>query len=147
GELTGHPEEATDLIEQMRADIDELVAGIPEWDEAPTYYHELDPTFYSVTSNTFLGELYGLFGLENIADAASEGDADNGGYPQLSAEYIIEADPDLIFLADTVCCQQTAETVAARPGWDGISAVQNGNVVELNDDIASRWGPRVVDLL
>ena len=60
---------------------------------------------------------------------------------------MVEADPDLIFLADTKCCNQTAETVATRPGWDKLSAVTNDRVVELDDDIASRWGPRVVDFL
>jgi iron complex transport system substrate-binding protein len=82
-------------------------------------------------------------GLENIADAADDG----SGYPQLSPEYILEQNPDLIFLADTKCCGQTAETVAARPGWGRLDAVTEGRVVELDDDIASRWGPRVVDLL
>jgi iron complex transport system substrate-binding protein len=83
-------------------------------------------------------------GLENIADAAKGADT---GYPQLSAEYLIQADPDVIFLADTKCCGQTAAKVAQRPGWDQISAVRTGAVVELDDDIASRWGPRIVDLL
>ena len=47
----------------------------------------------------------------------------------------------------SACCGETAETVAARPGWDQLTAVQNGNVIELDDDIASRWGPRIVDFL
>ncbi len=59
----------------------------------------------------------------------------------------MSADPDLIFLADTKCCAESAETVAARDGWGAIAAVVNGNVIEMDDDIASRWGPRVVDYL
>ena len=59
----------------------------------------------------------------------------------------IGLDPDLIFLADTICCGESAETVAARPGWDAITAVQNGNVIPMSDDLASRWGPRVVEYL
>ncbi|HEY3485558.1 MAG TPA: ABC transporter substrate-binding protein, partial [Ilumatobacteraceae bacterium] len=82
-------------------------------------------------------------GLVNIADAAGVDSA----YPQLSAEYIIDADPDLIFLACTKYCDETAETMAARPGWDAMTAITEGHVVELDDDIASRWGPRVVDFL
>jgi iron complex transport system substrate-binding protein len=97
-----------------------------------------------VTSATFIGQLYDMAGLVNIADEAEGAEA---GYPQLSAEYIIEADPDLIFLGDTKCCGESVETVAARPGWDVLTAVTNGDVVELDDDIASRWGPRVVDHL
>ena len=82
--------------------------------------------------------------MKNIADAA---DKDGSGYPQLSAEYVVKADPDLIFLADTKCCGQTARTVAARDGWADLTAVKTGGVVELDDDVASRWGPRVVDFL
>ncbi len=99
-----------------------------------------------MTSTTFIGYVYGLFGLVNIADPA---DADGAafGYPQLNEEFVITADPDIIFLADTLCCAQNAETVAARPGWDQLRAVQNGNVVELDDDVVSRWGPRIVDFV
>jgi len=146
GAATGHVGDAAEVVANMQSDIDELVAQVPEHDEPLTYYHELDDTLYSVTSDTFIGEIYGLAGLENVADTA-DGAADAGGYPQLSAEFLIDADPDLIFLADTKCCGQDASTVAERPGWSEMSAVQQGDVVELDDDIASRWGPRIVDFL
>ena len=68
-------------------------------------------------------------------------------YPQLSQEFIVDADPDLIFLACTIYCGETADSVGARDGWAAMSAVANGNVIEMNDDIASRWGPRSVDYL
>jgi iron complex transport system substrate-binding protein len=144
GDATGHPAEAAELVEEMQADIDELTADLPRPAEPLTYYHELDNTLYSVTSETFIGQVYALAGLENVADGV---DDSAGGYPQLSAEYLVSTDPDLIFLADTECCQQSAETLAARPGFAGLTAVSEGNVVELSDDVASRWGPRVVDLL
>lgn len=144
GAATGHPQEASDVVVEMKAEIDEITSSLPELEPAPAYYHELDTTYFTVTSKTFVGEIYSLLGLENIADAA---DKDGTGYPQLSAEFIVEADPDLIFLADTKCCDQTAATVAQRPGWGQLTAVRNDAVVELDDDIASRWGPRVVDFL
>jgi iron complex transport system substrate-binding protein len=143
GRATGHAAEAAGLVATMRAEIAKIVAaGRPE--RHLTYYHELDKNLYTATSKTFIGQLYSLLGLENIADAA---DKQNSGYPQLSAEYVVKADPDLIFLADTKCCGQSARTVAARDGWDQITAVKAGGVVELDDDVASRWGPRVVDFL
>jgi iron complex transport system substrate-binding protein len=143
GAATGHVAEAAELVANMQADIAEAVASVPALESPLAFYHELDPTFYSVTSNTFIGQVYGLFGLRNVADTA-EGTSD---YPQLSAEFLISQSPDLIFLADTKCCGETIETVAARPGWDAISAVANGGVIELDDDVASRWGPRVVELV
>ena len=146
GAATGHVGSAAELVATMQADIEELAARAPEGDEALTYYHELDDQLFSVTSSTFIGEIYALAGLENVADAADPA-GDAGGYPQLSAEFLVDADPDLIFLADTKCCGQDATTLAARPGFDQLTAVQQGRVVELDDDIASRWGPRIVDFL
>ena len=142
GRATGHVAEAGQLATTMRAEIEKLAAGRPE--RPLTYYHELDKNLYSATSKTFIGQLYAQLGMENIADAA---DKEATGYPQLSAEYVVKADPDLIFLADTKCCGQSARTVAARDGWKQITAVRSGGVVELDDDVASRWGPRVVDFL
>ena len=143
GERVGRVEGAEALVADMKSSIDEIVSGAPVLDEPLTYYHELDDTYYSVTSSTFIGSLYSMLGLRNIADA-TEGDTD---YPQLSAEFIVTQDPDLIFLADTKCCGVSADTVAGRPGWEGLTAVTKGNVIEMDDDIASRWGPRVVDYL
>jgi len=143
GELTGKTTEAEALVSSMKSEIETAVSSL-EIPEAPVnYFYELDDTFYSVTSNTFIGQMLALFKMENIADTAEAGN----DYPQLSQEFIISANPKLVFLADTKCCAQTAKTVATRPGWDKIDAVTNGNVVELDDDVASRWGPRVVDLV
>jgi iron complex transport system substrate-binding protein len=144
GAATGRVGDAAEVVANMKSDIDELVAGVTKPAPPLSYYHELDDTLYTVTSTTFLGNIYALAGLENIADAA---DKDGSGYPQLSAEFLLQANPELIFLADTKCCGQSAETVAARPGWSALQAVELGNVIPLDDDIASRWGPRVVDLL
>jgi iron complex transport system substrate-binding protein len=146
GALTGNRPAAEDLAKRMREDIDKLVADVPQRTDKLTYYYELGPELYSLTSKTFVGSLFARLGLENIADAA-DADGSKGGYPQLSAEALVKADPDLIFLADTVCCKQDAAAVKARPGWSGITAVKAGQIVPLNDDIASRWGPRTVDLV
>ncbi|MGW0519788.1 ABC transporter substrate-binding protein [Crossiella sp. NPDC003009] len=144
GQATGQGTPANDVVNRMKGQISKLVRETPRPAEALKYYHELDPTFYTVTSKTFIGSIYGLFGLVNIADAA---DPTGGGYPQLSAEQVVSAAPRLIFLADVKCCGQSAAAVGTRPGWASVPAVRDGGVVALDDDIASRWGPRVVDLV
>ena len=144
GALTGHRARANRLAASMRERIGDLVRRYRARGQGLTVYHELDPTLYSVTSSTFVGRVYALFGLKNVADAA---DKTGSGYPQLSSEYVVEQSPDLIVLADTVCCGQTRQTVARRPGWSTISAVRNGQVVRLDDSIASRWGPRIVNFV
>jgi cobalamin transport system substrate-binding protein len=146
GDATGHRDEAERQNASIKQGIADAVKGVKVRPKPLTYYYELDNTLYSVTSKTFIGSLFTLAGLQNIADAADAG-GQSGGYPQLSAEYLVQANPDLVFLADTKCCQQNATTFAARPGFAGLRAVTSGGVIPLDDDIASRWGPRVVDLL
>jgi iron complex transport system substrate-binding protein len=142
GEATGHSAAATTLVGSMERQLTELIRSVPKKSRHLTIYHELEQDYYSVTSATFIGSIYRLFGFRNIADGA---DPTHSGYPQLSAEYIIAQNPDIIVLADTVCCGQSAKTVAARPGWQNVSAVRGHRVLAVNDDIASRWGPRIVD--
>jgi iron complex transport system substrate-binding protein len=144
GVATNHVAEAQALVKKMRSEIAAAVAQVVKPARPLKVYHELDDTYYSATSQTFIGQVYQLLGLQNIADGATGA---SSGYPQLSSEYIVSSNPDLIILADTKCCQQDAATVAARPGWGSIAAVKNGQVIGVDDDIASRWGPRVVDFL
>jgi iron complex transport system substrate-binding protein len=144
GKITGHAAAAARLVRSMRARIAKLVAAAPHPSQPLSVYHELTPDYFSATSKTFIGRVYTLFGVRNIADAA---DATGSGYPQLSAEYIVQSNPDLIVLADSRCCAQTAATVAARPGWAGVAAVRNHAVAIIDDSIASRWGPRVVNFV
>jgi iron complex transport system substrate-binding protein len=141
GTLTGHGSEAGGVAQRIRDRVAALVKTVSPRAKPLTYYYELDPTYYTATSKTFIGSLFTMVGLHNIADAKG------GDYPQLSAEAVVAANPDLIFLADTVCCKQSLDTVKARAGWAGVTAVRTGQVVALNDSIASRWGPRVVDLV
>ena len=138
GVATGHRRAAAALATRIRKRVAALVASVPK--RSLSVYHELSPSHYSATSGTFIGSIYRLFGLKNIADGAASGGSD---YPQLSDEYIVGANPDLIVLADTTCCGQNAGTVKARPGWLSITAVQRGAIVLVDDSIAARWGPRI----
>ncbi|MGW4409381.1 ABC transporter substrate-binding protein [Nonomuraea sp. NPDC004702] len=142
GAATGNKAKADEVVSGMKAAMAKLAADAPK-DKKLTYYHELDQTPYAATSKTFIGQVYSMFGLTNIADQAPDA---AGGYPKLSAEFVAQADPALIFLADVKCCQQSKETLVKRPGWKNLSAVKNDEVIQLDDDLASRWGPRVVDL-
>jgi len=142
GAATGHAAQAARVVRGMERRLTALIRSVPKTHRHLRVYHELDPTYYSATSATFIGRIYKLFGFRNIADAA---DTTHSGYPQLSAEYILASNPQLVVLADSVCCGQNAKTVAARPGWSQLAAVEQHRVVAVNDSIASRWGPRLVD--
>ena len=143
GAKTGHASQAAAVVAKMKAQIATAVASVPH-DEGLTVYHELEPDLYSATSKTFIGRIYTMLGLKDIADAA---DKTGSGYPKLSQEYIVAASPKLIVLADTICCGQTPAKLAKRPGWGTIAAVKDGGVLAMSDDLASRWGPRVVDFV
>ncbi len=136
GVATGRVDETAAVIAVMRDEIAAAYAVAPE--TSIRVYHELGDSLYSASSFGFVGSVYAKMGAANIAD---EADADKSGFPQLTEEYIIAADPELIVITDQV--GYTADDLAARPGWSEITAVKNGNIVTVNTDIASRWGPRL----
>ena len=141
GAATGHSDEAAEATADIERSIEEIVSSLDLPSEPFTYFLELDPTYYSVTSDTFIGQVFALAGLESIADAADG----VGSYPQLSEEYILDQNPDFIILTD--CCGGSLEVVAARPGWSELDAVQGERVLVFSADVTSRWGPRVVEML
>jgi iron complex transport system substrate-binding protein len=141
GKVTDRADAAAKLNASMAKSIKDVVAKAKKGSKI-RIFHELDDTYFSVTSNTFIGKVYKDFGAVNIADAASG--ADSSGYPQLSAEYLLKSDPQVIFLADAQY-GVTADSVSKRAGWSQISAIKNKKIVELPADVPSRWGPRLVD--
>jgi iron complex transport system substrate-binding protein len=148
GQATGNATEAEQTVAAMKSQIATYVQQAGASHKNLTYYWELSANpYYSAASSTFIGQIVGLFGLKNIADAADK--ASDGGYPELSEEYIVSARPQIIFLADNEAADggQTPSIVEKRPGWDVIPAVKDGEVIALNDDIASRWGPRLPQLV
>jgi iron complex transport system substrate-binding protein len=145
GAVTGHAQDAEELVSMTQYRMEASIGRVPAGAEGVSYYYELDNTYYTTTSGSFIGNVIGLTGISNVADAAP--DPDGFGFPQLAEEYIVDADPTLILLADTKCCGQSAETVAERPGWATLSAIRTDSVVELDDDVASRWSPRIAELL
>lgn len=142
GQATGHVSAAAQVVAGMKGKISAAVASVPRPKKPLSVYVEIGTNpYYSVTSHTFIGQIISLFGLRNVADKAG------GTYASLSSEYILASDPDLIILADTVCCGQTPATVLARRGWRNISAVKTGSVLAVNDSIASQWGPTIVEFI
>ena len=148
GQATGHQAQGQQTVATMKSRIAADVTRAGASHQDLTYYWELSASpYYSVTSQTFIGQIVGLFGLKNVADAANK--ASDGGYPELSEEYIVAARPRIIFLADNQAADggQAPAVVAKRPGWAVIPAVKDNEVIGLNDDIASRWGPRLPQLV
>jgi len=140
GKAAGRAGEAASLVAQMKASIEAVTAKLPAGATGPRVFHEVDNTYYTAGPGSFIDDLYTTLGARNIASSTGE------AYPQMSAEAIIQADPEVIILADEFA-GESPETVAARPGWDQVSAVKNGRVYVVDPNIISRPGPRIVDAL
>ncbi|HMB24463.1 MAG TPA: cobalamin-binding protein [Anaerolineales bacterium] len=141
-QLTGHEKEAGTLIESLKkrvAAVDEKIAPLSS---RPSIFYEIDSTDpskpFTAGKDTFITLLIERAGGHNIA-------ADLDGYPQMSLEQIVAADPNFIILGDATWGGVTPEMVASRPGWENLSAVKNGNVLPFDDNLVSRPGPRLVD--
>ena len=140
GQATGHPQEAEELVTTMQQGIDDIQGQLTDVEQGPRVFHELDNQLFTVAPDSFVGDLYTILKAQNIAAGTDQ------AYPQLSQEAIIEADPEVIILADTAG-GESVETVKARPGWGSISAVENKRIYVVDPDITSRPGPRLVGAL
>jgi iron complex transport system substrate-binding protein len=142
GAATGHPKKAATVVKSMQVQLTKAIRSVPKAKRKLSVFHEIGPDGYSATSSTFIGSIYKLFGFRNVADPA---DTTKSGYPQVSSEYVLQANPQVIVLSDSKCCGQSLATVAQRPGWSALAAVTAKRVAAVDDDVASRWGPRIVD--
>lgn len=140
--LLGLESEAALLIGGAQGRVEALsasVTGLP----SPRVFVELDATPYSVGPGSYLGELLTLAGADNIVPAGL------GDFPQVDPELVVAEDPEVVILLDAPF-GESAETVAARPGWGSIAAVRDGGVIELDQDgvdLLTRAGPRLAEAL
>ncbi len=139
GLQTGNEDKAKKLISKMKNRMKTL-QKLRENETATKIYHEIDPNYYSPSKFSFIGDIYQKLNYKNVADKA---DISNLGYPKLSPELIISENPDLIVLPGKD--NKYAEKVKLRPGWSYIEAVKKNNFLLTNNDIASRWGPRILN--
>ena len=139
GLQTGNEDKAKKLISKMKNRMKTL-QKLRENEKATKIYHEIDPNYYSPSKFSFIGDIYQKLNYKNVADKA---DISNLGYPKLSPELIISENPDLIVLPGKD--NKYVEKVKLRPGWSYIEAVKKNNFLLTNNDIASRWGPRILN--
>ena len=139
GLQTGNEDKAKKLISKMKNRMKTL-QKLRENETAIKIYHEIDPNYYSPSKFSFIGDIYQKLNYKNVANKA---DISNLGYPKLSPELIISENPDLIVLPGKD--NKYVEKVKLRPGWSYIEAVKKNNFLLTNNDIASRWGPRILN--
>lgn len=144
GEVTGHTQEAGALITTMQARVAAVlakIATIPAADRPTVFYEIFDEPLLTAGPSTFIGQMLTMVGASNIFADTSE------NYPQVSAEAIVERNPAVIIGPDSHGDKLTPDHLASRPGWDQIRAVQDKRIYLLDGDMASRAGPRLVEVL
>ncbi|MCP3762214.1 ABC transporter substrate-binding protein [Domibacillus sp. A3M-37] len=140
GEATGTTAEAETEVEELKAGfaaLEEKAASIKDEDVKSVFF-EVDPTLYTAGNGTFLNEIFDLVNVENTM-------ADQEGWPQVTEEAVIEKNPDVILLNYGSYVENAVDGVLTREGWENVNAVKNKEVVEVNADITSRTGPRLVE--
>ena len=141
GAATGHAASARQAVATLRSYVAGEVRYAAGAGRGRSYFLELSPSYYTATSHTFVGAEMAAFGLRDVADPAGHGNA----YPQVSAEFLLGANPTYVLLADSVCCAVTPASFAHRPGFAALTAVRDHRVTGVNDSLASQWGPHTVE--
>ena len=140
--LTGHEADAATLIASLKGRVAAVDGKIATVTSRPSAFYELDATDpakpYTAGPGTFIDLLIQRAGGTNIAGTSKD------QYPQLSLEQVVALNPSFILLGDAAY-GATPDAVKARPGWGSLSAVKNGNVIAVDDNLFSRPGPRLVD--
>ena len=149
GELTGHQDEAALVVAQMAGKLSKayVPAAAPTEDDEvealdssiKVYYEVWNAPFMSVGNTSFIHDVIVNAGGKNIFDDLTD------AYPMVSDETIIARAPDVILLP--MNNGVSVEDVKARAGWDSIPAVANDRVYIIDDNLYSRPGPRIADVV
>ena len=144
GKVTGHKEEATKLVESMKARVaavQEKIKDVAESDRPTVFWEVWDEPLMTAGPNTFISQMITQGGGVNLfADAAED-------YPSVSSEEVIKRNPDFIMGPDSMGEKLTTDQLASQPGWDKVNAVVNNHIVLLDGNMSSRPGPRIVDMV
>lgn len=142
GTLSGHQDEAAALSNSLKDRVMQVKKTIEKAATTPLVFYELDGSDaakpWTPGPGSFMDLLITEAGGRNAAAALQS------QWAQISIEELLVQNPDIILLGDSIY-GTTPEQVAARPGWDGLTAVKEGRVYPFNDDLVSRPGPRLVD--
>ncbi|MEW5960875.1 MAG: cobalamin-binding protein, partial [Chloroflexota bacterium] len=144
GRITGHPDKAAALVTGLRRRaeaVEAAVAAVPQRERLDVFYEVWHDPLMTTGPNTFIGQIITLAGGDNIfADVAED-------WPQVSSEVVVTRNPAVILGPDSHGDALTGDSIARRPGWAGLEAVQTGRIYLLDGDAVSRPGPRLIDML
>ena len=141
GELVGKQDEAASVVESMQKTFDEIKANAG--DGTKTIYFEVSPLEYGLWTagtGTFMDEIANMMGLKNCF-------ADVEGWAAISEEQVLERNPDYILTISMYYGEGPTpeEEIASRAGWENVTAVKNGKILNLQNNELSRPAPRLAE--
>jgi iron complex transport system substrate-binding protein len=137
GDAVGKGGEADAIVDEMEAGFDAVSASVKDKPH-PRVFYELDATgaFYGPADESFLAEMIELAGAEPVTTGSRD-------KFDISVERLIAEDPEVILLADAQF-GVAPDQVAARPGWNVMTAVKNNDIRPIDDQTVTRPGPRLM---
>jgi iron complex transport system substrate-binding protein len=137
GQAVGAADAGNELADTTKAKLDELAGQAATATEKPRLFYEIDATngIFTPPAASIYGEMFKLAGSEPISGDTSY---------SISLEDLVAADPEVILLGDGAY-GVTADAVAKRSGWGGMTAVKDGRIVAVDDIVVTRPGPRLVN--
>ncbi len=141
GQILGKNEEAEQIIDAMKNAFEEIAEN--KMDGEKTIYFEVSPLqwgLYTAGAGTFMNEVAEMMGLKNCF-------ADVSGWAPISEEQVLERNPDYILTITMYFGEGPTpeEEITARPGWENVTAVKNGDILNLVNNELSRPAPRLVE--
>jgi iron complex transport system substrate-binding protein len=138
GKALGVPAKDSDRVwRDINAQVEEISKSVPRYAKAQRVYFEVSPVPFGAGDGSFIGETLHRLGVKNILPAAM------GIFPQVSPEFVVRAQPDIIMVGDS-----NLSEMQARPGWTNLSAMRTGRVcifTPKESDVLVRPGPRMVE--
>lgn len=127
--------DARAVWQEIDAGVHAAARALPPALRGTRVYFEVNSGPYAASETSFIGELLARIGVANVVPGSL------GPYPKLNPEFVVRADPQVIFVA-----QREARELVRRPGWQAIGAVREGRICAFGTaegDVLVRAGPRI----
>lgn len=140
GKATGKSVEAEQIVTDMKDKVNELKKKAEGITETKSVWVEISPQpdIFTAGSGTYINEMLEMIGAVNVA-------GDLEGWPQVNEEEAVNMNPDVILTTYGYYVEDAREQILNRDGWQEVTAVKNGDVYDINSDMVTRSGPRLVE--
>jgi iron complex transport system substrate-binding protein len=137
GKLAGVDDGAATVTDAMTAAQMEVQAAVGDLPKATTFLEIYSEPLMTAGTDTFIDDMITIAGGENIGAAAGP------GFPNFSTEVLVKTDP-AVYIADSGSMSDPGD-ITKRAGFSELTAVKDGKVYVIDDNIIARPGPRLAE--